>query len=91
MNEMIVATVAITLDVMLVLFMIGLALKTVARSWRDDLVRECTRHAPDLQRGVDACQQEVRHLTVKIDHLRERAEQEAKELHRLRDYVIPSS
>ena len=89
-TAMVVATIVVTLEVVLVLWAFGMLLRGQIRSWRDELVRECTRSMPDLQNSLAVFQQEVRLVGAKLDQLREMAEREAADLRRIQEHLAGS-
>jgi len=84
MNETTVVTVVTTLGVGLVIFVLGMWLKSVATNWRNQLVRECSSQLPGLERHLIG-------LAAKLDRLDERSTRQSAEIRRIHDYLLPPS
>ena len=91
MSETTVMTVVATLGVVILIVMLGMLLKILARNWRDQLVRECTNQLPPLERYLGALQHDGRQLAAKLDRLDEKSERQAAQLGRICDYLLGPS
>jgi phosphate uptake regulator len=91
MSEIIAMTVVTTLGVVMLIVALGMLLQSLARNWQNQLVRECTRQLPTLERSLDALQHDDRQLAEKLDRLAEKSERQAADIRRICDYLLGSS
>ena len=91
MSETTVMTVVTTLEIVILVFVLGMLLKSLARDWRNQLVRECTNQLPTLERYLVDLQHDGRQLAAKLDRLDEKSARQAAEIRRIHDYLLPPS
>ena len=91
MSEPTVATVVTTVEVVILIFMLGMLLKILATNWRNQLVRECTSQLPGLERHLVELQHEGRQLAAKLDRLDEKSVRQTAEIRRIHDYLLEPS
>ena len=91
MSETTAMTVVTTSEVVILVFVLGMLLKSVATNWRNQLVRECTSQLPGLERHLVDLQHDGRQLAAKLDRLEERSTRQSAEIRRIHDYLLAPS
>ena len=91
MSETTGMAVATTVEVVILIFVLGMLAKSLATDWRNQLVRECTSQLPGLERHLVELQHEGRQLAAKLDRLDEKSVRQTAEIRRIHDYLIEPS